>query len=113
MLTRPIRSGSWEVEQPEVTVSVILLRSRLTDFQTPVEVPKLHIIKYASDGTTVINETYVDYTYMENNLPVIGDGTTVYKFEGLTLNPSNLWDPEETYPGGYKISNVVKGITRS
>ena len=46
---------------------------------------------------------------MENNLPVIGDGTTVYKFEGLTLNSSNLWDQEETYPGGFKISNVVKG----
>ena len=82
---------------------------QLTDFQTPVEVPKLHIIKYAGDGTTVINETYVDYTYMESNLPVIGDGTTAYKFEGLTMNASNLWDPEETYPGGFKISNVVKG----
>jgi hypothetical protein len=46
---------------------------------------------------------------MENNLPVIGDGTTAYKFEGLTMNPSNLWDPEETYPGGFKVSNVVKG----
>ena len=82
---------------------------QLTDFQTPIEAPKLHIIKYAGDGTTVINETYVDYNYMENNLPVIGDGTTAYKFEGLTLNASNLWDPEETYPGGFKISNVVKG----
>ena len=57
----------------------------------------------------MINETYVDYTFMENNLPVIGDGTTAYKFEGLTMNPSNLWDPEETYPGGFKVSNVVKG----
>jgi PKD repeat protein len=82
---------------------------QLTDFQTPVDVPKLHIIKYASDATTVINETYVDYNYMENNLPVIGDGITAYKFEGLTLDPSNLWDPAETYPGGFKISNVVKG----
>ena len=82
---------------------------QLTDFQTPTEAPKLHIIKYAGDGTTVINETFVDYNYMENNLPVIGDGTTAYKFEGLTMNPSNLWDPEETYPGGFKISNVVKG----
>ncbi len=36
-----------------------LVEIQLTDFQTPVEVPKLHIIKYAGDGTTVINETYV------------------------------------------------------
>jgi len=82
---------------------------QLTDFQTPVVAPKLHILKYGTDGVTVINETSVDYTYMENNLPVIGDGTTAYKFEGLTMNASNLWDPEETYPGGFKISNVVKG----
>ncbi len=82
---------------------------QLTDFQTPVEAPKLHILKYGTDGITVINETYVDYTYMESNMPVIGDGTTAYKFEGLTMDPSNLWDPEETYPGGYKISNIVKG----
>ena len=79
-----------------------IVEIQLTDFQTPVEVPKLHIIKYGTDGTTVINETYVDYIFMENNLPVIGDGITAYKFEGLTLNPSNLWDPEETYPGGYQ-----------
>jgi PKD domain len=82
---------------------------QLTDFQTPVEAPKLHIIKYGSDATTVINETYIDYTYMENNLPVIGDGATAYKFEGLTMDSLNLWDPEETYPGGFKVSNVVKG----
>ena len=82
---------------------------QLTDFQVPVDVPKLHIIKYAGDAKTVINETFVDYIYMETNLPVIGDGTTAYKFEGLTLNSSNLWDSEETYPGGFKISNVVKG----
>jgi PKD repeat protein len=86
-----------------------IVEIQLTDFQTPVEAPKLHILKYGSDGKTVINETYVDYTYMEGKMPVIGDGTTVYKFEGLTLNASNLWDPEETYPGGYKISNAVKG----
>ena len=66
---------------------------QLTDFQTPIEVPKLHIIKYAGDGVTVINETYVDYIYMESNLPVIGDGTTAYKFEGLTLNPIEFVGP--------------------
>jgi PKD repeat protein/DMSO/TMAO reductase YedYZ molybdopterin-dependent catalytic subunit len=82
---------------------------QLTDFQTPVEAPKLHIIKYGTDGITVINETYVDYTFLESNMPVIGDGTTAYKFEGLTLNSSNVWDSEETYPGGFKVSNVVKG----
>jgi DMSO/TMAO reductase YedYZ molybdopterin-dependent catalytic subunit len=81
----------------------------LTDFQIPSIATPLHIMKYGPDGVTVINETNVTYQWMEQNLAVIGDGTTIYKFEGLTLNSSNLWDPEETYPGGYKISNAVKG----
>ena len=85
----------------------MLLRSRLTDFQTPVEVPKLHIIKYGSDGVTVINETYVDYIFMESNLPVIGDGTTAYKFEGLTLDPI-----EFVGPGG-NLSGWIQDIERS
>ncbi|MDD1683994.1 MAG: hypothetical protein LUO98_09195, partial [Methanoregula sp.] len=86
-----------------------IVEIQLTDFQTPVEIPKLHIVKYGDDRVTVINETTIDYTYMEDNLEVIGDGSTVYKFEGLTMNASNLWDPEETYPGGFKVSNAVKG----
>ena len=81
----------------------------LSDFGTPTQIPELRILKYGADGTTVIADKTVNYTWMQANLPVIGDGTTAYKFEGLTLNPSNLWDPEETYPGGFKISNVVKG----
>jgi PKD repeat protein/DMSO/TMAO reductase YedYZ molybdopterin-dependent catalytic subunit len=86
-----------------------LVEIELTDFQTPSTAPALHLVKYGTDGVTIINETNVTYEWMEQNLAVIGDGTTAYKFEGLTLNASNLWDPEETYPGGYKISNVVKG----
>ncbi len=81
----------------------------LTEFNTVMPVPQLHIIKYGADQTTVIDETTVDYLWMESNLNIVGDGTTVYRFEGLTLNPDNIWDPEETYPGGYKIANAVKG----
>ena len=81
----------------------------LSDFGTPTQTPELMILKYGADGTTVIAEKTVNYTWMQANLPVIGDGTTAYKFEGLTLDPTNLWDPEETYPGGFKVSNVVKG----
>ena len=81
----------------------------LTEFQTPTTAAPLHIIKYAADGVTIVNETTVTREWMEQNLAVVGDGTTLYKYEGLTLVPTNLWDPEETYPGGYKISNAVKG----
>jgi len=86
-----------------------IVEIQLTDFQTPVTTTPIQIIKYAADRVTIISQTNVTYLWMEANLAVIGDGNTTYKFEGLTLDPSNLWDPEETYPGGFKISNVVKG----
>jgi PKD repeat protein len=88
-----------------------IVEIQLTDFQTPVAVPAVHVIKYAADGVTVINETTVDYRWMEDHLPVYGDGVTHYKFEAITNNPSDLWDPAETYPGGYKVDNVVKGTS--
>ncbi|MDG6257091.1 MAG: argininosuccinate synthase, partial [Methanomicrobiaceae archaeon] len=39
---------------------------------------EVHVVKYANDGTTVLAETTVDYTWMEANLPVYGDGVTHY-----------------------------------
>jgi len=40
---------------------------------------------------------------------VIGDGSTVYKFESITNDPGDVWDAAETYPGGFRIENAVKG----
>ena len=45
---------------------------------------------------------------MEKELEVIGDGKTVYRYEGITNNPDDIWDADETYPGGFKIENAVK-----
>ncbi len=81
----------------------------LTGFQTALPIPEVHIIKYAEDRTTIIDEMTVDYQWMQSNLDVIGDGTTVYRYEGITNNPDDVWDAAETYPGGYKIENAVKG----
>lgn len=80
----------------------------LISFET-VEIPKLHIVKYGEDGVTVIAERTVDYLFLESEFDVIGDGTKVYKFEGITNNPDDVWDADETYPGGFKIANAVKG----
>jgi DMSO/TMAO reductase YedYZ molybdopterin-dependent catalytic subunit len=81
----------------------------LTGFQTALPIPEVHIIKYAEDRTTIIDEMTVNYQWMQSNLDVIGDGTTVYRYEGITNNPADVWDAAETYPGGYKIENAVKG----
>jgi DMSO/TMAO reductase YedYZ molybdopterin-dependent catalytic subunit len=81
----------------------------LTDFNDIATETQLHIIKYAEDGTTILDEITVDYLWMEENLDVVGNGTTVYKFQAITFDPDDLWDPEETCPTGFKIQNAVKG----
>ena len=73
------------------------------------EVPSVRIIKYASDGTTEMANITVNITTMEQDFDVIGDGSTVYKFEGINFLPNDIWDANETYPGGFKIENAVKG----
>ena len=68
----------------------------------------IHIVKYASDGTTAVNETTVDYQWMEANLPVQGDGVTHYYLQGPVFNESmDKWDPEETT--NFKDKGAVRG----
>ncbi|OPY36823.1 MAG: PKD domain protein [Methanoregulaceae archaeon PtaU1.Bin059] len=87
-----------------------IARIELTDFQEPTEIPTVTIIKYASDGTTILNQTTVDHTWMEAHLPVIGDGITHYMFQGVTFDPADLWDPTETKGmAPPKIDNAIKG----
>ena len=69
---------------------------------------EVHVVKYASDGTTVVNETTVDYLWMEANLPVQGDGVTHYYMQGPVFNESmDKWDPEETT--NFKDKGAVRG----
>ena len=51
----------------------------------------LTVTKLASDGTTVLDTETVDYTWMMNNLPVMGDGTTHYYAQG----PVFIDDPDD------------------
>ena len=71
----------------------------------------LHIVKYASDGTTVLEQTTIDYTTMMATLPVQGDGTTHYYTQGPTFDPNNLWDPDETL--NLKDKGVLQGTALS
>ncbi|WP_165394774.1 PGF-pre-PGF domain-containing protein [Methanofollis fontis] len=84
----------------------------LTDFQKPTEIPTIHVVSYDADGTTIIDEITVDYTWMEENLPVYGDGETVYHFQGPTFDPDDLWNPAEdknAIPG--KVFGAVMGTS--
>jgi DMSO/TMAO reductase YedYZ molybdopterin-dependent catalytic subunit len=65
------------------------------------------VTRYDVDGTTVLDQTTLSYAEMEATLPVQGDGTTLYYFQGPTFQPDNLWDPDETI--NLKNKGAIKG----
>ena len=69
----------------------------------------LRVALYAPDGTTVLNETFVSIAWMEQNLPVQGDGMTHYYHQGPVFvdDKEGQWDPEET--ANFKDMGAVKG----
>jgi PKD repeat protein len=72
----------------------------------------VQIIKYADDGTTILNQTAVDFQWMESHLPVYGDGVTHYYHQGPVFNDSipDKWNPEENDPAILtKDYGAVKG----
>jgi hypothetical protein len=71
----------------------------------------VHIVKYADDGVTVVNEETVSYQWMERNLPRHGDGVTHYYLQGPTFEPDNLWDPDETLSITFKDKGAVMGTS--
>ncbi len=109
----PLRLVGAGVTRPDGTLGGAsvgeIAEIELTEFQTVLPVPEVQVIKYAGDGTTILQQTTVDYQWMQQNLDVVGDGATVYRYEGVTNDPADVWDAAETYPGGYKIENAVMG----
>jgi hypothetical protein len=74
----------------------------------------IRIVKYAADGTTVLDEETVSIATLESTLAVQGDGTTHYYTEGPTFDPSNLWDPTEICPAdSLKDKGALKGTAIS
>lgn len=84
---------------------------KLTSFATGGSgvVPELRIVKYGEDGVTIVDEVTIDYLEMMERFDTIGDGETVYKYEGVTFKPDDIWGVDQTYPGGFKIANAIKG----
>lgn len=80
---------------------------------------EVHVVKYAADGTTILDETTVNYTWMEANLPVLGDGSTHYYFQGPVFEdewnevhpgePYNMWNPGEDVNVESRDYGAVKG----
>ena len=67
---------------------------------------EVDVVKYASDDTTILDATTVNYTWMEANLLVEGDGVTHYYHQG-PIFVGDSWDPDETT--NRKDKGAVKG----
>ncbi len=67
----------------------------------------IHIVKYDADGVTILDEVTIDYTDMEDLLPIQGNGNTHYFHQGPTFDTANLWDPDETV--NLKDKGALKG----
>ena len=68
----------------------------------------LEVVRYGWDNTTVGASETVSVSWMEANLPVMGDGVTPYSFQGPTFDPADLWNPAENVNFD-KITETVKG----
>jgi len=84
---------------------------KLTSFETGGSgtIPELRIVKYGEDGTTIIAEETITYLDMMEQFDVIGDGTTVYKYQGITNIADDIWSADDETVGGFKIENAIMG----
>ena len=84
---------------------------KLTSFETGGSgtIPELRIVKYGEDGTTIIAEETLTYLDMMEQFDVIGDGTTVYKYQGITNIADDIWSADDETVGGFKIENAIMG----
>ena len=88
-----------------------VIEIELTSFETggSGDIPELHIVKYGEDGVTVIDEETITYLDMMEQFDVIGDGTTVYKYQGITNIADDIWSADDETVGGFKIENAIMG----
>ncbi len=72
---------------------------------------ELHVVKLAADGYTVLSEATVSCQWMEQNLPVRGDGTTHYYLQGPVFvdDPEERWNPAEDTNVQEKDMGAIKG----
>jgi hypothetical protein len=102
------------MQKKNIFLSVLIFMTLcfLTGTTIAAATTELHIVKYANDNSTILNETTVDFAWMEANLPVYGDGVTHYYMQGPVFNDTitDKWNPEENDPAILtKDFGAVKG----
>jgi hypothetical protein len=78
-------------EQAIIILVVLVLAATLLPapvLATETGTTEVHIVKYANDEETILNETTIDYRWLEANLPVQGDGVTRYYTRARSLKGS-------------------------
>jgi hypothetical protein len=95
-------------------ILVMLLCIAIAGLSAPVQATatEVDVVKYASDDTTVLNETRVTYEWMEANLAVQGDGMTHYFHQGPIFGDMfwiDPWDVNETTNIDGRDFGAVKG----
>ena len=97
---------------PLVIVFIIALLFLAIPAQAAEPTTDVVVVKYASDNTTILNDTMVTYGWMEANLPVQGDGVTHYYHQGPLFGEkfeNDPWDVNETTNIESRDFGAVKG----
>ncbi|UUX93065.1 argininosuccinate synthase [Methanoplanus endosymbiosus] len=69
---------------------------------------ELTISRFGADGSLIDEKTYT-YQWLEENLPVYGDGVTHYYMQGPTFDEADEWNPAEDVNVLSRDMGAVKG----
>ena len=102
MLKKLLLSGSGIVVVLALLIQLIIA----IPVQAAGATSNVHVVKYAADGATRLAEKTVSYQWMQQMLPVHGDGQTHYYHQGPIFE-GDMWDPQESH--NLKDKGAVKG----
>ncbi len=108
-MSEKIRLGYQERLRYRKYILIFLFTSAMICSTVTAVTTSLHIVRYANDGTTILNETTKTYQWLESNLPVLGDGVTHFYSQGPTFNNSDVWDNAEWQNVDTRDWGAVKG----
>jgi PKD repeat protein len=91
-----------------VGLAILAVLLALTLPASAARTTSLEVVRYGWDNATVAESMTVNVSWMEANLPVMGDGATPYYFQGPSFVPTDLWNPTETL-NLEKINETVRG----
>lgn len=83
----------------------------LVTIATAAPTMQIHIVKYGPDGSSILAERTVDYHWLEENLPIQGDGVSHYYHQGpvFVADKEGQWDRNET--ANFKDMGAVRGTS--